>query len=200
MNISVTLLCAFSEHLTIKGNAPRTIINKLSQVKRFVLLSGGNITPFEDSRLSMAKDAQLKRKDVRTNVKPPIPIHLFKQVLLYIPETFEGFSLKAILLIIYYGALRQSEIVPPTIKDFNHKRYMCKSDIQFVQKKVFITLRWAKNIKKSHKFKTVLLTQCNDSVLCPVYALKMFFICPQGFIQRTLFLSFKMDHQCLLNM
>ena len=131
MNISVTLLCAFSEHLTIKGNAPRTIINKLSQVKRFVLLSGGNITPFEDSRLSMAKDAQLKRKDVRTNVKPLIPIHLFKQALLYIPETFEGFSLKAILLIIYYGALRQSEIVPPTVKDFNYKIYMYKLNVTF---------------------------------------------------------------------
>ena len=164
------MICVYIEYLKNKGNFPNTIRNKISQVKTFLLLSQQDVKNFENIRVTRAMDAMLKRKDIDSKAKDMIPLDIFKKIVNSVPIDGLGWNFRAILLVIFFGALRQTEVVPPSVNKFSAARFLTRGDFEFTGENVVITLRWAKNIRSVYKDNKVILTKAQDKRFCPVTA------------------------------
>ena len=165
------MICVYIEHLRKKGNYPGTIKNKISQIKTFIQLSQCDTRSFDNIRVSRALDSVLKSKDIVPRAKDPVPLDTFKLIVNSFKIDNYGWNMRAILLTIFFGALRQTEVVPPSVKKFNSQRFLTRGDFDFQKDTVVITLRWAKNIRSVYKDNKIILTKSKDKRFCPVTAI-----------------------------
>ena len=152
--------------------SPDTIKNKLSVVRRYIQLSSGDMEGINSIWVKNAIDAICRVKYFSKKVKNPISVKNLRKIILSQPDTFIGNSIRAILLIMYYGAFRQSEVVPVTISSFDKDKNICKKDVSFKNGNIIVDIRWAKNCQKFDQKREVCIPPLSDKRLCPVKNLK----------------------------
>ena len=150
------------------GVSPSTLKNKLAAIRKYVRLSGGCVKGVNSERVSLALDAFQRSKVHVSNKKDPISIRDFKAVLDIQPDNYIGNSVKSMLLILFFGAFRQSEIAPVTCHSFDPSVSMCRRDIKIKQDKLYISLRWAKNQQKYTEIRKLCIPSIEDKKYCPV--------------------------------
>lgn len=84
-------------------------------------------------------------------------------------------GLVAFATISFTSTLRQGSITPHAVSQFDETRHMCRSDIHFNKQGASISHKWAKCEQRSHAPESISLPEIQDSVLCPVHALKRLF-------------------------
>ena len=104
--------------------------------------------------------------------KIAIPMDILRSVVFVIPATVVGLAVRAAILIMYFGALRQSEVAPPTVKKFNPTRHPTRADVTLTKNSLSIHVKWAKNMQRVGQSRTKTLHSVADPRLCPVHALK----------------------------
>ena len=147
-----------------------TIRNKLSHIRVFLRLAGGSLDGINHIRVSRAMDAMLRRKDLAYNPKDPIPPALLKRVLWTLQETPEAAMVRAAVLLMFFGALRQSEVAPSTIRTFEPLRHLTQGDIS-IGHPTRIKVKWAKNLQLHNQSKVVTIYPTQDPDVCPVGAI-----------------------------
>ena len=80
-----------------------------------------------------------------------------------------GTMVKAALLLIYYGAMRQSEVVPQSQRAFNPTRHLTRRDVA-VARTLAIRVKWAKNMQRYNQQRTLTMLPTGDPNTCPVQA------------------------------
>lgn len=166
-------VCAYVEYLASHLGSPSTIKNKLSSVRVHMGLVEVSCAPFRHPRVIRALDAIEKEKSRAPRPKQPLPPLEFKCVLLAIPYDYLGNVLRACLLVLYYGALRQSELLPRTVRLWSSKIQPTRADLQFRQNQCSIFIKHAKNLQKYNQSRQVLMQPATDPALCPVRALQV---------------------------
>ena len=157
------------EYLGTKGISPGTMRNKLSHARVFVRLAAGSLAGFDHLRVIRAMEAMVRQKSRPSSSKDALPPGLLRRALQATPDTGMGLVMRTAILIIFYGALRQSEVAPSSIKAFDPSRHLTRRDIQLGEQ-LKVRIKWGKNMQKFDQKKDILLSSTGDSLTCPVRA------------------------------
>ena len=181
-------ICAWIEVRVIAGDKPLTIRNKLSHLRVYVSLVGASTAPFLHPRVTRAVDALLKDKSYTHRQLRAIPVKHLKSVLLSMPRSVTAQAVKAAILVMYHGALRQSEVAPPSIKGMDYTRHLTRGDLVHHKSGITITVKWAKNMQQYTQQKVVHLARAVDPMYCVVAALERHIVaCPTRSPSQPLF-------------
>ena len=157
------------EQLAIKDISPAMIKNKLSHARVFVRLAGGSLEGLNHIRVSRALEAVLRRRDYTSNQKDAIPAHTLRAALQAITPDINELMVRAAILLMFYGALRQSEVAPPGINRFDPLLHLTRADLR-VGQDITVTIKAGKNLQWYNQRKTVTLYPTEDEITCPVRA------------------------------
>lgn len=164
-------VCAYLEYVASHVGSPSTIKNKLSSIRVHMGLMEVSSAPFSHPRVYRAVDAIEREKSRAPRPKQPLPPHEFKSVLLAVPNDYLGNILRACLLLLYYGALRQSELLPRTMRLWSPDIQPTRSDCEVYNNQCSIYIKHAKNLQKYDQSRKAVMAAASDPVLCPVRAL-----------------------------
>ena len=159
----------------LKQPSPDTVKNKLAVVRRYITLSNGDLSGVNSLWVKNAIEAICRVKYHSIRKKQPISVKNLKKIILSLPEDYVGNNIKTMLLLMYYGAFRQSEVAPAKMGSFNQEVNMCKKDIRIKNDCIYISLRWAKNCQRFNEQHQVQIPALSDKRICPVYNLKKVF-------------------------
>ena len=147
--------------------APATIKNKVSHARGYMRLADASLIGFNHIRVSRALDAVSRRKDHVSVVKDAIPAQILRAALQAMSNDHNGLMMRAAVLLMFYGALRQSEVAPPSIKAFNPLVHLTRADVS-LQEKLTVTIKAGKNLQRHDQRKTSTLSPTGDPLTCPL--------------------------------
>ena len=97
----------------------------------------------------------------------------------YVSKTLDKFDnalvYRAAFLLSFYGFLRISNLVAPTVSSFDVDRQLCYRDVIMGSESVSVYLRWAKNLQRCDQSHVVHLPVMKNVYLCPYRALSALF-------------------------
>lgn len=163
-------ICIFIESQTDNDISPNTIKNKLSNLRRFLRLSNVSLHAVNSEQVSDLIEAISRDSSYTSKAKLALDVKHFKAIVDMQPHSYMGTCLRAIFLFLYYGAFRQSEVVPVNQGSFNHEKSMTRGDIKIVDNVLHIWLRWAKNMQKHDQVRLMTIQPSPDMRYCPVTA------------------------------
>lgn len=103
-------------------------------------------------------------------VKDPIPPHLLRAVLHRL-DTHPVTIARAVYLFLYFGALRQSELVPKSASLWRADIQPTRDDLQVMQDRCVLYIKTGKNMQRVGQYRRVILDAAHDPYLCPVRAM-----------------------------
>lgn len=83
-----------------------------------------------------------------------------------------GNIIKTSILLMYYAALRQSEVLPNSANSFNPRQHLTRADILLFPDHLIVTVKSAKNMQSVYENKSVELQVSPDTQLCVVHAVR----------------------------
>lgn len=165
-------VCAYLEFLADTTPSPRTIGNHLAHIRTYCRRAGVDISQLEHIRVSWAMTAMKRNKDYIPRVKLAFPIEDLQRMVITLPQDPRGNLLRVAVLIMFYAALRQSEVLAPTMSSFDKKKHLTRGDVQFHDQAVSIHIKHAKNMQSVYQNKTVRLSAAENPLLCVAAALR----------------------------
>lgn len=181
--------CAYIEYLAQHINAPSTIRNKISHVRVHLTLAEAPTHQINHSRVYPALDALERDVEYIPRVKQPLDPKVFYSVIVQLPRTYIGLATRAALLTIYYGAFRQTELLPKTVGAWCPHTQPTRGDITFHHSSCEILIKRGKNMQKAGQSRTVCMDTADNPHICPVSALReMILHCPTHFPHDPLFM------------
>lgn len=165
-------VCAYLEFLADTTPSPRTIGNHLSHIRTYCRRAGVDTSQLEHIRVSWAMTALKRNKDYIPRVKLAFPIQDLHRMVIALPQDPRGTLLRVAILIMFYAALRQSEVLAPTMSSFDRKKHLTRGDVQVCDQAVTIHIKHAKNMQSVYQNKTVRLLAADNPLLCVVAAIR----------------------------
>lgn len=165
-------VCAFVEYLTDHINAPSTIRNKISQVRVHLGLVEVPLEQINHPRVARALEALDRDKSYIPRVKSPLEPTQFYLIISNIRLDPLGHVVKAAMLTIYFGALRQSELLPRTVKTWNPMTQPTLEDIVVTSDSCTIIIKSGKNMQRVGQYREIVLQRSTNPVVCPVRAIQ----------------------------
>lgn len=171
--ISYQDVCGYVEFIAMHGAGPNTIRNKLSSIRTHMGLVDAHVPAMVHPRVNRALDAIERDKTVISRVKEPLPPDVFRDVLINMPDHYIGNIARAALLVLYYGALRQSEIMPRSVNSWDPRVQTTRVDCMIETERCVLFIKHAKNLQKFNQNKTVIMAVASHAKLCPVSSLRL---------------------------
>ena len=156
-------ICGWIEVRVEAGDRPLTVRNKVSHLRVYATLVGTSLTPFTHTRVDRAVDSLIQDKSYKHTPTKDIPVRHLRTALRAIPAHSMGRASRAALLLMYHGALRQSEVLPPSVRRFNVNCHPTRDDVTITKKGLHLKVKWAKNMQAYTQKKLVFLTRAK----CP---------------------------------
>ena len=161
---------------TLKVAAYGTIQNKLSAIRKLYHLCGHNVDtsdPIIDLLLRACK------RDMSSVSKPKAPIepgHIILISQMMDQSDIHHTLFYTALLIQFFGCLRKSNLLPPSVKGFSVVKQLTRGDIHIVQDGIIISLPWTKTLQNSDDVMTIAIAQVPNSIIDPVSQYKNFIL------------------------
>ena len=135
-------------------------------------LAGYTTPQLTHPRVTRALEALHRNKSYVPNVKPAVPMGILRQVIINLDKSQEHAQVRAALLIQFYGALRKSEVTPPSVNRFNHTCHLTRGDACVREGLLQLTIKAAKNMQRTDQRRTITLQSSDDRDFCVVTALQ----------------------------
>ena len=164
--------CIYIEYLAMHLAAPGTIKNYVSHTRIYLVLAEGVSRPLSDPRVSRALDGLDRNKDYVPKEKAPVPMQVLRAVLSKLTATPEDRAVKAAYLLMFYAALRQSEVAPPSVSLFKSTYHLTRGDASFVGSNLTVMIKAGKNLQKCGQYKKVTMATSPDKDHCVVQAFR----------------------------
>lgn len=123
-------------------------------------------------RVLQSVDAMERDKDHTPRIKDPLPPSVFRDILDYLTNDIYGNIVRASILVLYYGALRQSELLPTSVSQWNPSKHPMRKDLVFSDHSCVLYVKHGKNMQKAGQHRVIELSATQDRSLCPVLALR----------------------------
>lgn len=168
-------ICAYVEFLAKDTPSPRTIANHLSHIRTYLRKAGASTEQLDHHRVKWSMTAITRNKEYVPRIKIAFPIHDLHRMIIALPHTQQGNIVVVAILIMYYAALRQSEVVAPSVSGFDHNKHLTRGDVILHNDTVSITIRHSKNMQSVYQTKTLHLQPSPNPALCIVRALRQMY-------------------------
>lgn len=143
-------------------------MDKVSQIRVHYQLVGCYNSSIDHPRVARAIDGVKRNKDHVPNIKSPIQPRHFISIFLAIPADAIGKVIKGILLVLYYGALRQNKLIPRTVRSWNPAIQPTRGDCVLSTNQCQVFIKTAKNMQLNGQHRTVTMYKAHNSNICPV--------------------------------
>ena len=161
----------YIEHLNTRKLAPSTIRNHIGHIRSYMKLA--DAPPAADHfRISRAIEATMRRKDYEKKEKPSVPTTVITRALAAIPKTEESRAVVAAILMMFYGAFRQSEVVPQTITSFDPQRHLTRADVLMGKDSMTVVIKAAKNLQRIVQRRSATIYSAEDPHMCLLSAIR----------------------------
>ena len=171
LNISAIVFCAYLETLANKNLSPATIKNKTSHIRQWMTQLKGNLDGVYHDSVAKWHDALEKTSKFEPNPKEAVPIQVVKDVISLFPQDNIGWILRSAILLMSYGGFRQSEVMPPSIEEFDKEWHITRGDIQVHEKAIKIVIKKGKNLSKYDQRRICVFNKNTTPEYCVVFAL-----------------------------
>lgn len=165
-------VCAYIEFLASDTPSPRTISNHLSHIRTYMRKAAAHTTQVDHFRVGCAMTAVKRDKHYVPRIKKAFPVDDLHRMVTILPNTTQGNILRVSVLLMFYAALRQSEVLAPSMTSFDHRKHLTRGDIVFKDQQLLIHIKHAKNMQTVYETKTVSLNPAPNHRLCIVSALR----------------------------
>lgn len=126
---SHTDICAYIEYLTDSTPSPRTVSNHISHLRTYLRKCQLSTQETENCRVKWALYAISKDDTYVPRVKSAFPTDVLQTMVRSLPDSAMGNIIAVSILLMYYAALRQSEVLPYSAKSFNPRQHLTRGDI-----------------------------------------------------------------------
>lgn len=164
-------ICAYLEYLAEYISAPATIRNKLSQVRVHLALVGVTTHSLTHPRVIRSLEAMDRDKSYVPRVKDPISPDILRAILMDLHDDPISNIARAAILLLYFGALRQSELLPKSINAWSPHIQPTRNDMQVLNDRCLLYIKTGKNMQKTGQHRRIVLAATDDPYLCPVRAM-----------------------------
>lgn len=168
-------ICGYIEYLASHIRAPATIRNKISQIRTHFQLLDLPLSPFFHLRVTRALDALDRTKRHIPGVKLPLEPQDFYAILCALEKDPVGNLIRAVLLTMYFGVLRQSELIPRSVAAWDPEFQPTRGDVLLSEDRCIIYIKKGKNMQKYNQNRTIIMQAANNKLICPVNAMHVMF-------------------------
>ena len=168
---STNQLCLYAAFLArrLKYNSLKQYMN----IIRILHLEWGLPNPMTDNFILSSTLRGIRRHmgDSTQRKAPMTPTLLFNLLNYLDITTSQGANTWAAALVMFYGLLRISNVLPASIRKFNPKLHLRRRDITFTATGVLITIRWSKTNQFRTRVFNLPLPRLQGHKLCPAQAI-----------------------------
>lgn len=173
------LMCAYIEELTEGSPSPRTVANNISHIRTYLRKVDVPTDPLDHSRVKWGLEALKRDVSYQPRFKNPMPTQLLQSMVTSLPNTEQGNLIKVSVLTIFYAALRQSEVLAPTIKGYDPRYHLSRGDVTVHQDSIDIVIKHAKNMQTIYEQKSLSLQASSNPHTCIVASVRQMLLnCP----------------------
>lgn len=166
-----TTLCMFAQFLSRDFNCPDTVRSYLNGVKWLHVFHSLDTKQFEHFMLGAFHKGMARIKQHKPKQALPITPDLLLEMGQFVDwEKQDDIAFWTLFLLGFYLMARKSNLVPDTVKKFNPKKQLVRSDIQVDEDVLLVTLAWSKTNQFGLREHIVPLVAIHGSLLCPVKA------------------------------
>lgn len=122
-------LCAYIEFLAHDTPSPKTVSNNLSHLRTYLRKSQASTAQADNCRVKWALYALSLDKSYIPRIKVAFPITTLQQMLRALPTSVHGNIIKVAVLLMFYGALWQSEVMPHSSNAYDPSQHLSRADV-----------------------------------------------------------------------
>ena len=130
-----------------------------------------NLDGVYDDYVSKWQDALERTSKFKPNPKEPVPVSIIKEVISSFPNDHEGWIVRAAILLISYGGFRQSEVMPPSVSEFDKEWHLTRGDLVVHPDAIRINIKKGKNLSKFDQHRDCVFQRNTNNEYCVVYAI-----------------------------
>ena len=169
---SVQHVCVFIEYLADFLAAPGSILNYMASVRRYVANCEYHHHNWYAHRVKLALDAVTRDKSHIPVQRPPIPTQVLYAAFKHMARQPYSAMFRLIMAVLYFSALRQSEVIIHTASQFDPQRHLLARDITLRDGALHLYIKHSKNMSAHDRRRTVILHPTGDPLTCPVILYK----------------------------
>lgn len=169
---SFQTICACIEYLKHTISSPRTIANHISHIRTYLRKAQAPTEQVDNFRVKCAMTAIKRDTSHVPRIKHAFPVHLLQQMIIALPATMDSLLVKVSVLIMYYAALRQSEVLSYSSRSYDPYRNLARKDVVIKDDVIIIQVQHAKNQQSIYETKTLTLKSSDNPSLCVVRAVR----------------------------
>ena len=166
--LSTQEICVFIEYLADFLSAPASIINYVSLVRKYVADCAYNTNNWFSHRVKLALDAVNRDKSHTPRKRPVIKPDQLYRAFKHLARRPASNTMRLIISILYFTALRQSEVILHAANQFDPKRHLTTADITIRDGSLNLYIKHAKNMAGHSARRTVVMAPTQDPLTCPV--------------------------------
>lgn len=117
-------------------------------------------------RVRWALDALQRDTTFVPCVKKAIPASTLQHLVETLPMTTTGNTIKVAILVLFYAALRQSEVAAHSVDKFDPTRHPTRKDVALEDDAILVTIKHDKNMQSIYEQKVVGLQSSNNTTTC----------------------------------
>lgn len=172
---SFQTICAYIEYLKEDISSPRTIANHISHIRTYLRKAQATTDQVDNYRVKCAMTA-IKRDNSHTpQIKEAFPVDILQKMVITLPDSTDGLIIKTSVLIMYYAALRQSEVLAYSSGSYDPYKNLSRRDVVIADNTITVHVKHAKNLQSIYETKSVTLQPSSNPRLCVVRAVRQMY-------------------------
>lgn len=141
---SEDLLIAFLEHLAKTQRTAAGVISSFSTLRAALERQGIPTYNFKAISVSLLLRAIKINKRLPAQQRPPMSVPHLKRLLVCVMDLDYSHQLRAAIIIMFATNFRQSNMAPPTSRQFDPSRHLTRADVRLRPDAVLIYQKWSK--------------------------------------------------------
>ena len=155
-----------------QGLRAQSLRNYLCVLKHYFTLYNLNAAATGHRSIQLAIRSVAYNAPLSFRVKGIITVNKHVQIIQATGQMENANTLKAIILLGFFGFFRLSTLVPPSTSSFSKARFPTHGDVIWGTPGAHIILKCSKSMQTSGQVHVVQLPSLQDKIICPVTALK----------------------------
>lgn len=162
---------AYLVHLKKQFKSPGAVSNYLSGARTWTLATTGATSSFDTHHVSVMKKGLARSMGHTPNPVPPLGVKDLRHLARVLNGLGDaGKPIKALLLVAFGSALRQSNLLVNRSVDLPSEHVLLTRDLHLEKGYLLLRIRSSKTIKSPADAKTIKLPKATTSLCCPVRA------------------------------
>lgn len=164
---SEPLIVVFIEHLARTQRTAAAVLSTISTLKGVLTRSNISVTSFSATSVSLMLRSIKINKRTPAIQRPPMRPDTVRLVLIRFEDMDYSCELRVAIILMFVTSFRQSNIAPPTTRQFDPSRHLTRADIRVGHDRIEICQHWSKTQQQVTIGRWIPVPRIRHSKMCP---------------------------------